>query len=344
MTYGRFFYHNDVKIDNEYSYYVENVIPELTTINKTVPFIAKWGYMDGGKDSCENPYRLNTSKIFEACNFSANTFMQNGDIMEYTHSMPYYINPESMATDDYNEYQYIEKGSNSVWGGTYEELVDFFTDKNEDNFDKVFGDVSLVSKYKSKRSNRKYSRFLLGNDINKSTTLFRGVKFEITELDNGKEVKTGKYNDYRFSVIYFPVYAETDMPVRFIKNDTFKFIVGIILFPKENDGFNVFNKAYVYGKNEDLIDVNENSNIQEDDSGIYIDNGSGSNYDYNYDSGNDTAGGGSGSSTYVQESTNIVDNEEVATGTINLYQTHTVEDTSLVVTNGSVSDDTLIIQ
>lgn len=268
MPYGRFFYHNDVKIDNEYSYYVENVIPELTAINKTVPFIAKWGYMDGGKDSCENPYRLNTSKIFEACNFSANTFMQNGDIMEYTHSMPYYINPKVLSKNDYNEYQYIEKDSNTVWSGTYDDLVSYFSNKNEDNFDKVFGDTSLTSKYKNKRANKKYSRFLLGNDIHKSTTLFRGVKFEITELDKGKEVNTGKYNDYRFSVIFFPVRDRSDVntPIRFIKNDTFKFIVGVIIFDKENDDYDVFNKAYVYAKNEDLIGVNENEGIQDEES------------------------------------------------------------------------------
>ena len=90
IPYARFYYNPENKIENEYSYYVENIIPELATINKTVPFINKWGYIDESKDSCENPYRLNTNKIFEACNFSANTYMQKCDIMEYTHSMPYY--------------------------------------------------------------------------------------------------------------------------------------------------------------------------------------------------------------------------------------------------------------
>ena len=141
MPYGRFYYYNDIKIDNEYAYYVENVLPELSTVSKSVPYINKWGYIDESKDSCENPYRLNTSKIFEACNFSANTFMQKGDIMEYTMSMPYYVTTKTFNGETINEYQYLPK-LNTIWGGSYENIVKYFTKKKSsgdpDPFDEIF--------------------------------------------------------------------------------------------------------------------------------------------------------------------------------------------------------------
>lgn len=239
IPYGRFFHQDGKEIDTEYDYYFENLIPELCTVNKTVPFINKWGYIDEERDSCENPYRLNTSKVFDACNFSANTFMQRGDIMEYTHSMPYYINNGySDNNDSKNEYQYIIVDS-SLWNTSLSAWEDYFSKKTSDGknpFDKLFGDASS-GYFKNKRFNKKYSRFLTGDSVNRSSTLFRGVKFEITELENGKEVHTGKYNDYKFAFIYVP-FVETDVEkikkdphtVHFIKNDEFKFIVGLVFF------------------------------------------------------------------------------------------------------------------
>ena len=100
--------------------------------------------------------------------------------------------------------------------------------------------------------------------MTKSSTLFRGVKFEITELegDNGKEVKTGKYNDYRFSFVYVPVDKINDdkYTVHFIKNDTFKFIIGFVFFNmKTDDPDREFNKAYVYAGSMGFIDLSDNT-------------------------------------------------------------------------------------
>ena len=256
---------------------------ELATVNKTTPFISKWGYVDESKDSCENPYRLNTSKIFETCNFSANTFVKSGDIFEYTHSMPYYVvdeehllfdckyfdNPNQIEKDP-NEYQYIVLDDidgltdKNLLSGEYNDMkakwIAYFLTTDYDPFDKLFGDTSCT-RYNSKRFNKKYSRFNFGNSITKSSTLFRGVKFEITELVGDKEVNTGKYNDYKFSFIYIPVVRsikDNKYTIHFVKNDTYKFIVGMIFFDVEQlriyteTGENFFNylkfsKVYVYG-------------------------------------------------------------------------------------------------
>ena len=273
IKYSRFYSPENDEIGTEYEYYFENVLPELTTISKTVPFINKWGYMDDAKDSCENPYRLNTSKIFEASNFSANTFMQNGDIMEYTHSMPYYVNNRQSVGDntvDKNEYQYICLPQNLVksnYNDYVKTLTDYFSQPRgndtrglHDPFDAIFGDTSKTQ-YSSKRFNKKYSRFLTGDKVINSSTLFRGVKFEIKEIKDGKEISTGKYNGYKFSFIYVPV---ADIPndnhtVHFIKNDDYKFIVGIVFFNVHNDLDEIeFNKAYVYAGCMGLLNPSKN--------------------------------------------------------------------------------------
>ena len=350
MPYGRFYYNDSIKIDNEYAYYVENILPELAILNKTVPFVAKWGYIDEGKDSCENPYRLNTSKIFEACNFSSNTFMHKADMMEYTHSMPYYLTDKSGDAEDFNEYQYIPKDGSPVWNKTYGELVEYFTDENEDHFDEIFGDVAINTRYKNRRFNKKYSRFLLGSDTSRATTLFRGVKFEISEFDRNKEVFTGKYNGYKFSVVYLPVngFNEKESVVKFIKNDHFKFIVGVIFFDimsPDTNSYTGFNKASAYGLSMGLLGVNDSAyQEQDEESGAYEGEG-GYNPGYGDDEGNPSDN--SSSSTYTADNTvtpSSGGSAAVTSGTINLHQTHTITGSDLIVDDGSISDDTLVIR
>ena len=140
---------------------------------------------------------------------------------------------------------------------------DYFSRKKSDGlgdpFEEMFGDTSR-SQYNSKRFNKKYSRFLLGDSVVRASTLFRGVKFEITELQNGKEVYTGKYNDYKFSFIYVPVNGipKNENKVHFIKNDDYKFIVGIVFFDIKSDpDEREFNKAFVYAGSMGYLDLDE---------------------------------------------------------------------------------------
>ena len=263
MRYRKFVDDNDNKLDTEYEYYLENIIPELSTENKTVPHIVKWGYADEAKDSCEKPYRLNMSKIFDTSNFSANTYMQTGDIIEYTHSMPYYVagvKDENEKVDN-NEYQYITVDE-SLWNQDYDNLVsnwiNYFTDIEENHFDEMFGDVPG-----NKRYNKKYSRFLFGNSVNRSSTLFRGVKFEIIEMNGNKETHTGKYNGYKFSFLYIPVSEiKKENVIYFVKNDKYKFVIGLVFFNvKESLDEIDFNKAYVYAGAMGFLNITDNQTI-----------------------------------------------------------------------------------
>lgn len=263
MRYRKFVDDNDNKLDTEYEYYLENIIPELSTENKTVPHIVKWGYTDEAKDSCEKPYRLNMSKIFDTSNFSANTYMQTGDMIEYTHSMPYYVTGVKDENEkvDNNEYQYITVNE-SLWNKDYDKLVgnwiNYFTDIEENHFDEMFGDVPG-----NKRYNKKYSRFLFGNSVNRSSTLFRGVKFEIIEMNGNKETHTGKYNGYKFSFLYIPVSEiKEENVIYFVKNDKYKFVVGLVFFNVKKSLNDIdFNKSYVYAGAMGFLRFKDSQNI-----------------------------------------------------------------------------------
>jgi hypothetical protein len=268
------------QLESEYDYYLEQFHPDLCLMSKTTPYINKWGYYDEQKDSCENPYRLNVNKVFGVSNLSANTYLRSCDENEYTHSMPYYM---TLNVPDYHkDYQYIatdevysihyDKNNTSQYtadgdGCQFESFSDcvyywleIFKKTDEDMFSYFFS-----GKKYGKRFDRKYSRLLGGDKFHNPSTLFRGVKFEAVRQYNGVEKRSSEYNDYKFSFIYIPVMINSMLfnnTVYFVKNDTFKFIVGIVfvntmlgkfghnIFKGEVD---YFNKGFIYAACKDII-------------------------------------------------------------------------------------------
>ena len=261
-------------LDTEYEYYFEQIHPDLCLMSKTTPYISKWGYYDEQKDSCENPYRLNVSKIFGVSNLSANTYLRNCDETEYTHNMPYYMTLNSMTLNklDYNrEYQYIltddiyiNHNNDTTNFETFADCVDYWVNVFKNTDEDMFSYFFSGKKY-GKRFDRKYSRLLGGDKFHNPSTLFRGVKFEAVRQYNGIEKRSSEYNDYKFSFVYIPVMIESmlfNSTVHFVKNDEFKFIVGIIfvntmlgIYDHNIFGGNVdyFNKGFLYAACKDII-------------------------------------------------------------------------------------------
>lgn len=267
-------------LETEYNYYFEQIHPDLCLLSKTTPYILKWGYYDEQKDSCENPYRLNVNKIFGVSNLSANTYLSNCDENEYTHNMPYYM---TFDTPDYlKDYQYIE--SNDIYIAhndknkidqyiaregenafkTFYDCVDYWINQFKRTDEDIFSHFFSGKKY-GNRFDRKYSRLLGGDKFHNPSTLFRGVKFEVVRQYNGVDKRSSEYNNYKFSFIYIPVMLDTmvfSSTVYFVKNDTFKFIIGIVfvntMLGKYNH--NIFNgnvdyfyKSYLYAACKDII-------------------------------------------------------------------------------------------
>lgn len=268
-------------LDNEYSYYMEYYLPLQSVISKTSPYISKWAYVNGGKDSCENPYRLNMSKIFGTDNFSSNMYYKGGDINLYTHSMPYYLMPKYIINSngnkeeiqypfDINFYQYIDFGvlNTDYMCSDMKSFIERWKQKllncDEETYNRIFTDQDVC-----KRFSKKYSVIDNGTSYNSSSTMFRGVKFNIHEISkkvNGDDIeyvdkKRGKYNGYKFTFMYVPMYSYTDSfinKIYFVKNDNFKFICGLMFINVYNSIFsqkvrsivkesdNVFNLSYLY--------------------------------------------------------------------------------------------------
>ena len=261
----------DNYLETEYDYYHEQFNPDLCLMSKTTPYILKWGYYDEQKDSCENPYRLNVNKIFGVSNLSANTYLRDCDENHYTHSMPYYM---TLNTPDYQKnYQYIASDflysdhfeDKNIEFNTFYDCVDYWVNKvfmrtDEDKFSQFFS-----GKKYGNRFDRKYSRFLGGDKFHNSSTLFRGVKFEVVRQYNGLDKRTSEYNDYKFSFVYIPVMLKDmifNSTIYFVKNDTFKFIVGIIFVNTMlgvynhnifNGNVDYFGKGFLYAACKDVI-------------------------------------------------------------------------------------------
>ena len=271
-------------LETEYDYYMEQFQPDLCLISKTVPYISKWGYYDEQKDSCENPYRLNVSKVFGVSNLSASTYLRKCDLNQHTHSMPYYMT--LTKPDYYKQYQYIESDktyieSNMVLNDDssdsdsdvndiniisygFNECVDYWIKEFQRTDVDIFSYFFSGKKY-GKRFDRKYSRLKNGDKYHHPSTLFRGVKFEAVRYLNGLEKRTVEYNDYKFSFVYIPVMIDDiifDSKVHFVKNDTFKFIVGIIFVNTMlgthkhnifNGNIDYFNKGFIYSACKNII-------------------------------------------------------------------------------------------
>ena len=283
-------------LNTEYDYYNEQFDPDLCLISKSAPYILKWGYYDEQKDSCENPYRLNVNKVFGVSNLSANTYLRSCDEKEYTHSMPYYM---TFDTPNYFiDYQYIEsneeyrilnKISDNEYNKTYFDCVDYWIDLFMKTDVDMFSYFFSGKKY-GNRFDRKYSRLLCGDKFHNPSTLFRGVKFEAVRQYNGIEKRSSEYNDYRFSFIYIPVMVDTivfNSTIHFIKNDTFKFIVGIIFVNTMlgvynhnifNGSVEYFKKGFMYSACKNIIQAENNEKykynltlqLNNSDSDVYV--------------------------------------------------------------------------
>lgn len=266
----------------EYDYYNEQVHPKLCLISKTAPYVSKWGYFDEQKDSCENPYRLNVNKVFGVSNLSANTYLRNCNEEEYTHGMPYYMtlnvpnyykNYQYISSDDIYKNHYInnknEQNINYIGidNNTFESFndcvqywINIFKNTEEDMFSHFFS-----GKKYGKRFDKKYSRLIGGDKFHNPSTLFRGVKFEVVRQYNGVDKRSNEYNNYKFSFVYIPIMLDSlvfNNTVYFIKNDTFKFIVGIVFVNTMlgtynhnifNGDVDYFGKGFLYAACKDII-------------------------------------------------------------------------------------------
>jgi len=223
-------------LNTEYHYYRENYTQDFAYSSKLVPFITKWGYVDG-KDSRDNDYRLNLSTAFGLNNLSPDQNRKIPDASRMTNEW-YYLLSNGVCLDD-----------DSILAQNYT----YFT--NNIDVDEILNDDDAFLQYfiytpqnmsgeYLNRQQYRYSVIRYNTETQLNETFFRGVKLRFKEIANldesgpdGKPLyksASKKYDGYKFSVILRPIEEDINSdeypPVnyRFIEKEDFKFIVLII--------------------------------------------------------------------------------------------------------------------
>lgn len=124
---GKFTY---LDLLSEYDYLKENFLKENAIRSRMIPVICKWAYA-GGRDSRDNPYRLNVSQVFGTYNFSPSTKIRTQNPAAMTHEW-YYLEKQPLdypAADlDDNYYFFLNDVSMASLADADPLSPDYFTD------------------------------------------------------------------------------------------------------------------------------------------------------------------------------------------------------------------------
>ena len=221
--------------DTEYDFYKENESLDFALRSKIIPYITKWG-IKNGKDSRDNPYRLNTELIFGRNNFSPDHEDQTQNPVNFTHEWFYveskfgYINDESTIAQNTNYFETSLDLSKLVSDQSY--FINYFT----------YTPTTLAGKEVADTQFR-YSS-LIKNSAGQYEAFFKGFKISFKDVTNpdvfgadGKPVakeNSTRFEGYKFSCILKPIKEDindsTQQPISYkvIEHRDNKFIVIVI--------------------------------------------------------------------------------------------------------------------
>ena len=245
-TYGLNDYNNKFTNDiirSEYDYYRENYTKDFAFKSKLMPYICKWGYLDG-KDARDNEYRLNNHIFFGENNFSPSHIHENQNESHMTHEWYYLVSKYSFINDSdtiADNYCYFDTDINMTeLLNTDGEFERYFTYVPTQEVDGVVYELGNIQK--------RYSIIKYNAAVNKCETFFRGAKvvFNNSMRDNYGNIvydnitkkpvigDARRFEGYKFSVLLRPVKEDLNNPdqppirMRFIEQPEFKFVLFII--------------------------------------------------------------------------------------------------------------------
>jgi hypothetical protein len=193
---------------------------KLSDIWRKNPIFCRWGYQNS-LSSHDYPYLLNNSILHEEFNRTVNTtnsipnrsdrnldyfYTFNSGTTSYLHQSLHIERNFEDKQDSSFRFEldkYLELGTYSIDGTTYSYDFDYFDlilSKKTSNLD---GKILL--------NKEKFSYLEQGDSVEPNTTLFRGLKFRLFEVDNIKFNQTNieninlfasnNFGDYKFSII-----------------------------------------------------------------------------------------------------------------------------------------------
>lgn len=260
--------------DNEYVKNSEKDIDFEKEYDKPSSFINKWVSTDG-LDACGNPYRFNFNDIFGSNNICPTLTTDDGDPNNHAYNMPHIVIPKYMYTTNnsfqkidypFNTDGYIQCGilNEDYYVVDQRDYIKSWNDKlmklNEVDFKDLFGGkCSEIKCHEYPIARRSIIETQRQNTS--AETIFNGVKFLFER----------KYDGYKFSFIYIPIFTEKDNLVNkvfMIKNDTNKFICGVMYVSVYNTTLlnyinifspneNFFNRTYLYNMVNGDVEIKE---------------------------------------------------------------------------------------
>jgi hypothetical protein len=235
---------------SEYDRLRENFNKDYAVKSKVVPYINKW--VQEGTDARDNYYRLNNSMAFGINNLSPNDQVDFTETSVLTQEFPYIDSFPKSYPDENAEfsrsYMFTQLDDTAYQNRTWYDLIT--SDSRNDWFTKYFSvgyptevlfDGTIIPKSREER----FTFFNYNNGLDRSQTLFRGVKlqgiiYDDTDPLNIKEIVGSKLlEDYKFAAIMRvaradPRNKEKPVDIEVIRNDIFKSIVMIITLKAED--------------------------------------------------------------------------------------------------------------
>ena len=221
--------------DTEYDFYKENESLDFALRSKIIPYITIWG-IKNGKDTRDNPYRLNTELIFGRNNFSPDHEDRTQNPVNFTHEWFYieskfgYVNDESTISQNTNYFEIGLDDTALVNDPMY--FINYFTYTPTTLAGKEVADTQFRYSSLIKNSAGQYEAFFKGFKI-----AFKDVTDPTVFGADGKPVaneNSTRFEGYKFSCILKPVKEDindqTQQPVSYkvIEHRDNKFIVIII--------------------------------------------------------------------------------------------------------------------
>ncbi|CAB4158501.1 hypothetical protein UFOVP699_14 [uncultured Caudovirales phage] len=224
-------------VNNEYDYYKENDSLDFALRSKIIPYITKWG-IKSGRDSRNNPYRLNTELVFGRNNFSPDHADRTQNPINFTHEWFYieskfnYVNDETLIK--LNDYYFDTPLNETLLLTDPDYFINYFTytPKITSPVEREIGETQF-----------RYSTLLL-NKANQYDTFFKGFKVTFKDVTDpnvfgadGKPIAkdfTTRFDGYKFSCILKPVKEDindsSQAPIKYrvIEHTDFKFVLVII--------------------------------------------------------------------------------------------------------------------
>ena len=193
---------------------------KLSPIWRKNPVYCRWAF-EGSISANDYPYLLNNSDKFEDHNRTTNTF--DPDPSRYERNLDYFYTVNSSTFSYLHHTLHVENngpiglsrfyfdfekylGTDEYYDGTVSKKYDF------DYFSWFFDRKTTFLSNQIVKNARKYSLFSAGDSIIPNITLFRGIKFIISEVDSIKKNSSGqidtintktsnKFDGYKFSIL-----------------------------------------------------------------------------------------------------------------------------------------------